>query len=101
MTAFDVLPYIGISRVIMRSFLIGLPQESVERKVMRTQDPNGYLQEWNMLRIRPQKMEYGPARATPPSIFRVTSEHNPVWYDTRKVLRRIMLRWKMLRKKFH
>ena len=57
MTAFDVLIYIGISRVTMRSFPIGLPQESVERKVMRTHDPNGYLQEGNMLRIRPQKME--------------------------------------------
>jgi hypothetical protein len=51
MTAFDVLNYIGISRVIMRSFLRGFPRESVERKVMRTHDPNGYLQEWNMLRI--------------------------------------------------
>jgi hypothetical protein len=65
MTAFDIVPYIGISREIMRTFLIGLPQESVERKVMQMHDPNGYLQEWNMLRI--------------------TSEHNPVWYDTRKV----------------
>jgi hypothetical protein len=84
MTAFDVVPYIGISRVIMRSFLIGLPQESVERKVMRTHDPNGYLQEWNMLRIRPQKMEYAGGGRHEHG-FRVTSEHNPVWYDKRKV----------------
>jgi hypothetical protein len=87
-TLFDlvVLPYIGISRVIIRSFLIGLAEESVERKVMRTHDPNGYLQEWNMLWIRPQKVEYalgGAARAPPLQQFRVTSEHNPVGYDTR------------------
>ena len=58
MTSFDLVIYVGIGRMIMRSFRIGLAEESVERKVMRMHDPNGYLQEWNMLRIRPQKMEY-------------------------------------------